>query len=679
MTQGILGDLLLVYPALILGFRKSSRKVGRVKTSRRYADWVEYWLFRGVTRKTSLRIVDNLRELVRPREASWFELYVPRNQTVYAIESLAATGEVQLEPGARQASHLHLENIRQSLSELDDFCKIHQIALPVYQVAPSKLISSPEETAEQALYYVRHWGERLVSLQEEMHRLQQEKENLRLLQKLLKALHEDDTGIELFAHHGDFLCKGIYACPHSHPMNPVLSKIVIRSYVQDEMVFFLFAALPDQQTDVNHLLEQSDCIEVDIPDWLPPGRPAQEQGIAERLATIEHLYHDIQHKIELHWASSELKKTLANATVLRWFVDNAKEVTEHGEYCHVTGWSSLEKPASVESVLESANIHAIVRHPFPPLNSLPPVRMLETWWSRPFHLFQAFSGTPGSNEIDPGFIIPIVVPLLFGFMFPDVGHGLILLLVGIFFGVRQRNIRFLIPCGASSIIFGILFGELFGMEGLLPALWFRPLDEPLRVFGVSLLFGFGLILTGMVFSAIEARWRGLGLEWCAREAPIVGLYITAAIGIFFHTALVAMPVFLIWYLAGSSWVQSRRGKIEISVTIGSLLQTVFELLLNSVSFMRIGAFALAHAGLTITVIMLADNIDNEAGYLLALIIGHLLVVGIEGLVVFIQTTRLIFFEFFIRFLRVDGRPLKPLAPPGMNRVDTKIKSVRFDK
>ncbi len=615
---------------------------------------------------------------MRPRAANWFELYVPRSQTVYAIESLAATGEVQLEPGARQAPRLHLDNIRQSLSELDDFCKIHQIALPVYQVAPSKLLSSPEETAAQALCHVRRWGERLVSLQEEMHALQQEKENLKLLQKLLKALHEDDTGIELFAHHGDFLCKGIYACPHSHSINPILSRIVNCSYIQDETVFFLFAAPPDRQADVNHLLEQSDCIEVEVPDWLPSGRSAQERGVAERLATIERLYHDIQHKIELHWASSELKKSLANATVLRWFVDNAKEVTEHGQYCHVTGWSTLEKPDSVESVLERANIHAIVRHPFPPLNSLPPVRILETWWSRPFRLFRVFSGTPGSNEIDPSFIIPIVVPLLFGFMFPDVGHGLILLLVGIIFGVRQRNIRFLIPCGVSSIIFGILFGELFGMEGLLPVLWFRPLDEPLRVFEVSLLVGFGLILIGMLFSAIEAKWRGVGLEWSAREAPIVGLYITAAVGILFNKALIAIPVLLVWYLVGSTWVQSRRGKIDISVTIGSLLQTVFELLLNSISFIRVGAFALAHAGLTITVIMLAENIDNEAGHLLVLVIGHLLVVGVEGLVVFIQTTRLIFFEFFIRFLSVEGRPLKPLVSPGKNRADTKIKNVRLD-
>ncbi|MCW8905699.1 MAG: hypothetical protein OQL28_00490 [Sedimenticola sp.] len=611
-----------------------------------------------------MRILDNLRELARPREANWFELYVPRDQTVYAIEALAGTGEVQLEPSVRQASHLHVENIRRALIELDDYCKLRQLALPDFRSVPSRLLSSPEAAAEEALSYVRRWGERLTSLQEKMHALQQEKENLQQLQKLLDALHDDDSGIELFSHHGDFLCKGVYACPLSKQLPPDLKEVVTRTLVQGDTAFFLFAALPDRQSVIEQLLDQTSCVEVEIPDWLPSGRSAQEQVIAERLGTIERLYREAQHGIELHWASTRLKEVLANAAVLRWFVDHAADISEHGRYCHVTGWSTLDRADSVESVLEKANIHAIVRHPMPPLTTLPPVRILETWWSRPFHLFQAFSGTPGSKEVDPSFIIPIVVPLLFGFMFPDVGHGLILLLIGMILGTRLRTIRFLIPCGVSSMFFGILFGDLFGVGGLLPALWFRPLDDPLRIFGVALFFGFGLILTGMMFSAIEARWRGLLSEWFARDAPITGLYIAAAVGVFFNVALLAMPFLLAWYLAGSTWIQYRHGKVAFSTTLGNLLQTVFELLLNSFSFIRVGAFALAHAGLTITVSTLAEQFDNPVGYLVTLVLGHLLVICIEGLIVFIQTTRLVFFEFFIRFLRAEGRPLKPLVLPG---------------
>jgi len=610
-----------------------------------------------------MRTGNKLWEAIRPREARWFELYVPRDETVYAVETLAGTGEVQLELSTHLASPLDVGEIRRTLHELDDFCNTHHIALPPYEIAPSQLLSSPEETAEQALFYVRHWGERLFSLQEQMHELQMEQENLQLLLKCLKALSGDDTGIERFAHHGDFLCKGIYACPYNHPLNPKLKGAATHSFAQDDTAFFIFAALPDQRAAVDDLVDHSECIEVMVPDWLPAGRTAQVLAVTEHLAIVERLFHEIQIEIKTHRASAKLKKALANAAVLRWFLTKAPEVAGRGRFCHITGWSTLPEPAAVESVLEKANIHAVVRHPLPPYTALPPVRVLETGWSRPFHLFNVFSGIPGSGEIDPAIVIPIVVPLLFGFMFPDVGHGLMILIFGFLFGLRQPQIRFLIPCGFSAMIFGLLFGEVFGIEGLIPVLWFSPLDEPLRVLGVSLVIGFGLILTGMVFSAIEAKWRGVLLEWFATDAPVLGLYLAASAGIFYAAALLALPLLLLWYLIGSTLSQHQRGKIDFSATIGRLLQSTLELLLNSFSFIRIGAFALAHAGLTATVILLADGMESELGHLIVLIIGHLLVVGIEGLIVFVQTTRLVLFEFFIRFLRADGRLLRPLSLP----------------
>ena len=611
-----------------------------------------------------MRLGNKLWETIRPREARWFELYVPRNETIYAIESLAATGEVQLELSTYLASPLDVDEIRRALHELDDYCKTHHIALPRYEMAPSQLLSSPEKTADQALFYVRHWGERLFTLQEEMRKLQMEWEELRLLEKCLKALPGDDTGIELFAHHSDFLCKGIYACPHDQPLSPRLKSAVTHSFVRDGTEFFFLAALPDQQTFVDYLVEHSECIEVKVPDWLPAGRSTQEPVVKKRLDIVEQSIQHLQHNVEMHRASPKLKKALANAAVLRWFLGKASEVAGRGHFCHVTGWSTLPEPGAIESLLKKAGIHAVVRHPLPPCcTSLPPVRILETWWSRPFHLFQAFSGIPERGEIDPGIVIPVVVPLLFGFMFPDVGHGLMILLFGFILGVRQPQIRFLIPCGFSSMIFGLLFGEAFGIEGLLPVLWFRPLDEPLRVLGISLVIGCGLILTGMLFSAIEAKWRGLLREWFATDAPLLGLYLAASVGIFYDGALLALPILLLWYLIGSTLLQLKRGKIDIFATIGRLLQSTAELLLNSFSFIRIGAFALAHAGLTATVIVLADSMESNLGHAIVLIIGHLLVVGLEGLIVFIQTTRLILFEFFIRFLRAEGRLIRPLSFP----------------
>ena len=80
---------------------------------------------------------------------------------------------------------------------------------------------------------------------------------------------------------------------------------------------------------------------------------------------------------------------------------------------------------------------------------------------------------------------------------------------------------------------------------------------------------------------------------------------------------------------------------------------------------RIGAFALAHAGLGGAVIAMMDVADNIATQSLIWILGNIIALTLEGLVVSIQTSRLVMFEFFRRFLRAEGRLFRPLAPPAI--------------
>ncbi len=81
------------------------------------------------------------------------------------------------------------------------------------------------------------------------------------------------------------------------------------------------------------------------------------------------------------------------------------------------------------------------------------------------------------------------------------------------------------------------------------------------------------------------------------------------------------------------------------------------------SFARVGAFALAHAGLSVAIVEMAARERAAIGYWIVLVLGNVLVIALEGVVVSIQTTRLMLFEFFIRFLTGTGREFKPLPPP----------------
>ena len=94
---------------------------------------------------------------------------------------------------------------------------------------------------------------------------------------------------------------------------------------------------------------------------------------------------------------------------------------------------------------------------------------------------------------------------------------------------------------------------------------------------------------------------------------------------------------------------------------GESLERLLQMSVNTISFVRVGAFALAHCGLCAAVVGMAEIAGP--GYWPVLILGNVAIIGLEGLVVSIQTTRLVLFEFFVRFITARGRAFEPLTPP----------------
>jgi V/A-type H+-transporting ATPase subunit I len=94
-----------------------------------------------------------------------------------------------------------------------------------------------------------------------------------------------------------------------------------------------------------------------------------------------------------------------------------------------------------------------------------------------------------------------------------------------------------------------------------------------------------------------------------------------------------------------------------------MVESTFTLLLNTLSFARVGAFALAHAALETAVFAAAEVAGSLAAAVAVLVAGNLAVIVIEGLVVGVQTARLVLFEFFMRFFEGRGRPFQPVEKP----------------
>jgi len=282
---------------------------------------------------------------------------------------------------------------------------------------------------------------------------------------------------------------------------------------------------------------------------------------------------------------------------------------------------------------------------------------------KPFELFSGMLGTPSAEEADPSLLVAVLVPLLFGYMFGDVGHGLILASIGFLLQKRWPVTRILIANGFSSIVFGFLFGSIFGLEHVIPALWVHPIEHPLLVMGIPLVAGVLILTTGLALNAFEAYWRDEFDEWLKVDAGISLMYLSLISLIFWSGSLYIFFVAFLWYLAGSLSLSERISFSGVVSTLGALVEHLFQLIINSISFIRVGAFALAHAGLSLAFFIMAESSDSLLVSFIILLVGNVIVILLEGLVVTIQTTRLILFEFFIRFLRGSGRMFRPLASP----------------
>jgi V/A-type H+-transporting ATPase subunit I len=257
-------------------------------------------------------------------------------------------------------------------------------------------------------------------------------------------------------------------------------------------------------------------------------------------------------------------------------------------------------------------------------------------------------------------LLAVAVPLMFGYMFGDLGQGLVI--AGAGFALRRRfpMARLFIAGGLAAAVFGLLFGSLFSLHTL-HAWWIAPLDDPLAVLMVPLVGGAGLLTIGLLLSAAQAHWRGEFLLWLATDAGLVACYLGLLGSFVWQPALAVAAGGGLVFCIGHAWHE--RQLAAAFSALAELVERTLQLLINTLSFARVGAFALAHAGLSSAIVALMDAAGNAVAATLVLVLGNVIVIVLEGLVVSIQTTRLVLFEFFTRFLEARGRVFRPLPPP----------------
>ena len=355
------------------------------------------------------------------------------------------------------------------------------------------------------------------------------------------------------------------------------------------------------------------------------------------------------------------------------------------------GWMSESDARVLRKEIEGdENTFCIVEDNRGNITSTPPTKMKNPGLFKPFEMYVEMYGLPSYNEIDPTILIGITYSILFGFMFGDAGQGLCLLIGG-FLLYRFKKVRLagiISCCGFFSTIFGFLFGSIFGFEDIIDAIWLRPqeamTDLPFigrlnTVFVVAIAIGMGIILLCMILNIInsarvhdtEKLWfdtnGAAGLVFYAALASVIVLYMSgkALPATIVLVIMFVIPLAVIFFKEPlTAMVEKKSEKISggVGMFITQGIFELFEVLLsyfsNTLSFVRVGAFAVSHAAMMQVVLMLAGAEVGDPNWGIV-IGGNLFVCGMEGLIVGIQVLRLEYYELFSRFYRGSGRAFEP--------------------
>jgi V/A-type H+/Na+-transporting ATPase subunit I len=342
-----------------------------------------------------------------------------------------------------------------------------------------------------------------------------------------------------------------------------------------------------------------------------------------------------------------------------------------GQLAVFSGWVPKRALADLRTVLE-ARFHGryLLASRQPEAGERVPSLLAYPAWFKPFTALVRGYGVPRYGEFDPALLVAACYVILFGAMFGDVGHGAVLLLGALMLRGRLAGLRAIgVSAGLSSVLFGLLYGSVFGYEEWIEPLWLSPLHDPARMLWLAVGFGVGFIIVTLLINLynriIERRYGEAFLAGSGFAGLVLYLAILAGLGeAIAGREIGLLPILLAAgaLLAIALWTGLEAGGgvgERIVVALIESLESIAKLFANTLSFLRVAAFSLNHVALALAVFALADGLD-AFGHGVALVLGNIVIIVLEGGIVAIQALRLMYYEGFSRFFAGDGVEFRPL-------------------
>lgn len=443
-----------------------------------------------------------------------------------------------------------------------------------------------------------------------------------------------------------------------------------------EQVFAVIAGPRTRHDEVRGLLTQAGWRELPVPDalrtrpqaaraWLEAERgrlDAQSGGACQLMDALRERFGPRLREARLRLA---LARPLAETALAG--------VRGKGGLAALSGWVPKYQLSALRDTLDErfhGRFWLDVREPSGREVSEVPSLVRYPRWLSPFVPLVKSYGIPRYGEFDPALPFAVTYLLLFGAMFGDIGHGAVILLLSAALARRLGRMAWVgIAAGAVSMLFGLLYGSIFGYEDIIEPVWLSPLRDPIRVLSLAVALGVGFITFTLLANAYNKATAGRAGEALFDSSGLAGLaFYLGAVGVLASLAGAAdvmRPAAMlaglgIAVVAAFKWFEARAGLGErILVTLIETLETAINLFSNTLSFMRVAAFSLNHVALALAVFTLASGLD-AAGHGLTLVLGNIVIIVLEGAIVAIQALRLMYYEGFSRFFNGDGTEFVPL-------------------
>ncbi|MBR2589790.1 MAG: hypothetical protein IKE65_02580 [Clostridia bacterium] len=361
------------------------------------------------------------------------------------------------------------------------------------------------------------------------------------------------------------------------------------------------------------------------------------------------------------------------------------------------GWITEDAQDSFEKKLAHfKHLNADYETPSASVVEKVPVKLKNCALFRPFSYFVEMFGLPSYNESDPTPLFAITYALMFGLMFADLGQGFVIIIIGYLMHKFKKMPlgQILMRCGVFSCIFGAVFGSVFGIEDMLDGVYeklgihFLPVkvfENTTSILILAISCGVVLMLLVMLINTINCFRLKRYADAIFGANGIAGLLVYTALVYFatnmmanaeVKTALATVPpiVLLVMLFVGVALLFMHEFVLEKSLDKNYKLQPgnyflsnfieLFESILsffsNTVSYLRLGAFVLVHAGMMMVVTTLAGD-KVSVTYIIVMILGNALVIALEALLTGIQSLRLEFYEMFSRYYSGQGKAFEPVC------------------